>query len=139
MTDLPWSAGEWTHLPLSATEQGDDLLVTAAEGRDAWRTTSYGFIHDSEHALLARFHQTAQWRLSSLPPSLLSLIKLGFSSASLRNGGSRPALSLLISGCTSEPSSPMDDRTGRYRQCRLDEKARPRPGELDRRCADSPS
>ena len=55
MTDLPWSAGEWTHLPLSATEQGDDLLVTAAEGSDAWRTTSYGFIHDSEHALLAPF------------------------------------------------------------------------------------
>jgi regulation of enolase protein 1 (concanavalin A-like superfamily) len=53
--NLPWSAGEWTHLPISATEQGDDLLVTAAEGSDAWRTTSYGFIHDSEHALLAPF------------------------------------------------------------------------------------
>lgn len=26
--------------------------VTAVEGSDAWRTTSYGFVHDSEHALL---------------------------------------------------------------------------------------
>lgn len=29
------------------------LLVTAVEGSDAWRLTSYGFVHDSEHALLA--------------------------------------------------------------------------------------
>ncbi|CAQ00197.1 conserved hypothetical protein [Clavibacter sepedonicus] len=27
--------------------------VTAREGSDAWRTTSYGFVHDTEHALLA--------------------------------------------------------------------------------------
>jgi len=53
--NLPWSAGEWTHPPISAAERGADLLVTAAEGSDAWRTTSYGFIHDSEHALLAPF------------------------------------------------------------------------------------
>jgi uncharacterized protein len=53
--NLPWSAGEWTHPPISATEHGNDLLVTAAEGSDAWRTTSYGFIHDSEHALVASF------------------------------------------------------------------------------------
>ena len=33
--NLPWSAGEWTHTPISATEHGDDLLVTAAEGSDA--------------------------------------------------------------------------------------------------------
>jgi uncharacterized protein len=36
-------------------ESGNDLLVTAAEGSDAWRTTCYGFIHDSEHALVASF------------------------------------------------------------------------------------
>ncbi|MBF4617507.1 DUF1349 domain-containing protein [Clavibacter sp. VKM Ac-2873] len=27
--------------------------VTAPEGSDAWRTTSYGFVHDTEQALLA--------------------------------------------------------------------------------------
>lgn len=33
----------------------DDLLVEAAEGSDLWRTTWYGFVHDSGHALLAAF------------------------------------------------------------------------------------
>jgi len=53
--DLSWSAGEWTHPPVTTAEHGDDLLVTAVEGSDAWRITSYGFVHDSEHALLAPF------------------------------------------------------------------------------------
>jgi regulation of enolase protein 1 (concanavalin A-like superfamily) len=53
--DIRWSHGAWTHPPVSAVEQGNDLLVTAREGSDAWRTTSYGFVHDSEHALLAPF------------------------------------------------------------------------------------
>nr|WP_244186286.1 DUF1349 domain-containing protein [Arthrobacter agilis] len=32
---------------------GRTLQVTAAERSDAWRHTSYGFVHDSAHALLA--------------------------------------------------------------------------------------
>jgi regulation of enolase protein 1 (concanavalin A-like superfamily) len=52
---LPWSAGRWTHLPAALVETEGDLLVTAVEGSDAWRLTSYGFIHESEHALLAPF------------------------------------------------------------------------------------
>lgn len=28
------------------------MIVTAVEGSDAWRYTNYGFVHDSEHALL---------------------------------------------------------------------------------------
>ncbi|MCC8907482.1 DUF1349 domain-containing protein [Curtobacterium sp. GD1] len=44
--------GQWTHEPAAATLDGDVLRVTAVEGSDAWRTTSYGFVHDSEHALL---------------------------------------------------------------------------------------
>ena len=55
MSDIPWAAGEWTHPPVSAVEQGSDLLVTAVEGSDAWRITSYGVIHDSEHALVTGF------------------------------------------------------------------------------------
>lgn len=54
-TLLPWSAGRWTHRPAALVETDNDLLVTAVEGSDAWRLTSYGFIHDSEHALLAPF------------------------------------------------------------------------------------
>lgn len=49
---IDWSEGNWTHAPASIT--GDERLVaTAAEGSDAWRTTAYGFVHDTEHALLA--------------------------------------------------------------------------------------
>ena len=40
---------------MAALEQGSDLVVTAQEGSDAWRLTSYGFVHDSEHALVAPF------------------------------------------------------------------------------------
>jgi len=48
-----WSEGTWTTAPVAATEDGGDLLVTAAEGSDAWRHTAYGFVHDDAHALLA--------------------------------------------------------------------------------------
>ena len=52
---MHWSEGTWTHEPTAQVVDGDDLVVSAAEGSDAWRITSYGFIHDSEHALLAPF------------------------------------------------------------------------------------
>ena len=52
---LPWSAGRWTNQPAALVETDNDLLVTAVEGSDAWRLTSYGFIHENEHALLAPF------------------------------------------------------------------------------------
>ncbi len=55
--DIPWNRGEWTNQPAAVVEQAGDLLVTAAESSDAWRVTSYGFIHDTEHALLAPFPQ----------------------------------------------------------------------------------
>lgn len=55
MTDNSCSAGRWTAPPVAAVERDGDLLVTAADGSDAWRTTAYGFIRDSEHALLAPF------------------------------------------------------------------------------------
>ena len=55
MRDIPWSEGRWTTPPVSASEHGGRLLVTCVEGSDAWRLTSYGFVHDSEHALLAPF------------------------------------------------------------------------------------
>lgn len=46
--------GHWTTEPARVTTTDDGaLLVTAVEGSDAWRHTSYGFVHDTEHALLA--------------------------------------------------------------------------------------
>ncbi len=53
--DIPWTDGEWTTAPDAAAVDGDALRVTAAEGSDAWRHTAYGFVHDTEHALLAPF------------------------------------------------------------------------------------
>jgi regulation of enolase protein 1 (concanavalin A-like superfamily) len=49
---IPWSDGSWTNPPVHVEPVGDTLRVTAAEGSDAWRHTSYGFVHDTEHALL---------------------------------------------------------------------------------------
>lgn len=49
---VAWSDGVWTHAP-AAAEGGDHLDVTAVEGSDAWRLTAYGFVHDTEHALVA--------------------------------------------------------------------------------------
>ncbi len=56
-THIPWNRGKWTNQPAAVVEREGDLLVTAAESSDAWRVTSYGFIHDTEHALLASFPQ----------------------------------------------------------------------------------
>lgn len=52
MTEIAWTDGRWTNQPedVRVTESG--LFVTAKEGSDAWRETSYGFVHDTEHALL---------------------------------------------------------------------------------------
>lgn len=57
VTNVPWSDGRWTNEPVSADVVDGDLLVTATEGSDAWRTTSYGFVHDTEHALLRPLEQ----------------------------------------------------------------------------------
>ncbi|HHW83783.1 MAG TPA: DUF1349 domain-containing protein, partial [Actinomycetales bacterium] len=51
-TRVPWNAGRWTNPPSAVGEEGDDLRVTCAPGSDAWRVTSYGFVHDSENALV---------------------------------------------------------------------------------------
>jgi regulation of enolase protein 1 (concanavalin A-like superfamily) len=52
---VPWSDGSWTNDPVDVTTSDDGLHVTAREGSDAWRITSYDFIHSTEHALLATF------------------------------------------------------------------------------------
>lgn len=53
--DIPWESGTWTHVPVSSAIGPAGMSAVAAEGSDAWRLTSYGFIHDSEHALVAPF------------------------------------------------------------------------------------
>ncbi|GAA6122505.1 DUF1349 domain-containing protein [Bifidobacterium psychraerophilum] len=54
--EIHWDEGRWTHDPERVEEHDGTLRVTAAKGSDAWRITSYGFIHDSEHALIRPFN-----------------------------------------------------------------------------------
>lgn len=52
MAEVPWDQGTWLNPPVAQRGDGPDLVVTAREGSDLWRTTAYGFIHDSGHGLL---------------------------------------------------------------------------------------
>ena len=54
-----WEQSGWLNPPPHVARDHDDLLVSAAHGSDLWRTTSYGFIHDTGHALLADFPDQA--------------------------------------------------------------------------------
>jgi regulation of enolase protein 1 (concanavalin A-like superfamily) len=54
-TPLDWHEGTWLNAPLEIARDGSDLIVSAREGSDFWRTTSYGFVHDDGHALLRPF------------------------------------------------------------------------------------
>jgi uncharacterized protein len=52
MDSVGWRQGWWLNRPPSAGIEQGRLKVRAAQGSDAWRTTSYGFVRDSPHALL---------------------------------------------------------------------------------------
>lgn len=52
---VPWAAGRWTNEPVTLRFAGESLFATARELSDAWRHTQYGFVHDTEHALVAPF------------------------------------------------------------------------------------
>jgi hypothetical protein len=53
MRHVGWDNGIWLNEPPSALLDRTDLVVTTARESDFWRTTSYGFVTDSGHALLA--------------------------------------------------------------------------------------
>ncbi|WP_316302991.1 DUF1349 domain-containing protein, partial [Clavibacter michiganensis] len=64
MDDIDWNSGSCTNAP-PPVEVGDDgMRVTPVEGSDAWRINSYGFVHDTEHALLVPFDQGAAMEVS---------------------------------------------------------------------------
>jgi hypothetical protein len=52
---VSWDEGVWTTEPAAVTTDDGALVVTAANGSDLWRTTSYGFVHDNGHGLLRPF------------------------------------------------------------------------------------
>jgi len=66
MREVELTAGEWVNPPVAVTGGGasGDLLVTAAENSDFWRTTSYGFVHDTGHALLNDFADATAMEVS---------------------------------------------------------------------------
>jgi len=53
--EIQWSEGTWVNPPISASQTGTQLKVTTVHESDFWRNTSYGFVHDSGHALLKEF------------------------------------------------------------------------------------
>jgi len=53
--EIQWSEGAWVNPPVGALQTGSQLTVTTAHESDFWRNTSYGFVHDSGHALLKEF------------------------------------------------------------------------------------
>ena len=61
-----WDRGTWRNPPVRAVADGNCLQVTAAGQSDAWRHTSYGFVHDSAHALLAPFGAEGAMEVSFL-------------------------------------------------------------------------
>ena len=55
MREIQWAEGTWVNPPVNETHVGPHLKVTTAHESDFWRNTSYGFVHDSGHALLKEF------------------------------------------------------------------------------------
>jgi regulation of enolase protein 1 (concanavalin A-like superfamily) len=64
VTHHSWTDGTWTTPPAAVDIADDGMRVTAVKGSDAWRITSYGFIHDTEHALLAPFPEDSAMEVS---------------------------------------------------------------------------
>lgn len=58
------SSGIWLNEPEAVRQDGSSLFITAKEHSDFWRKTSYGFIHDSGHALLNDFPQDSAVEVS---------------------------------------------------------------------------
>ena len=50
---VAWSEGRWTTAPTAAVEEDAALVGTAKPSTAARRSTAYGFVHDTEHALVA--------------------------------------------------------------------------------------
>ena len=55
MNPRPWTDFTWLNPPPEATADDEGLRVRTAPDTDFWQVTSYGFVHDNGHALLAPF------------------------------------------------------------------------------------
>jgi len=64
MKEISWNQGEWLNPPAKVVEEKSFLKVTTVHESDFWRNTSYGFIHDSGHALLTEFPAESSMEVS---------------------------------------------------------------------------
>ena len=55
MKEILWEQGVWLNPPANSVQENSRLKVTTIHESDFWRNTSYGFVHDSGHALLRDF------------------------------------------------------------------------------------
>ena len=66
MKEIAWSEGSWLNPPMSALQVGSELKVSTVHESDFWRNTSYGFVHDSGHALLTDFPANSSMEVTFL-------------------------------------------------------------------------
>ena len=66
MQEQPLRRGVWLNEPEAIVENDGRLIVTSKENSDFWRVTSYGFVHESGHALLNDFPQDTSVELTWL-------------------------------------------------------------------------
>ena len=66
MKILSWNSGSWINHPASLEIVGGNLHIGTLPESDFWRTTSYGFIHDSGHALLVDFSDQSAMEVTFL-------------------------------------------------------------------------
>ncbi|GAA4896427.1 DUF1349 domain-containing protein [Tessaracoccus lubricantis] len=129
MQRLNWSDGAWTTPPVEAREDGQDLVVTAVEGSDAWRITSYGFERDDAHALVAPLAQdcamevvftcdfTEQFDQAGI---FLSAGPQTWVKAGVEFADGRPMVGAVVTNPVSDWSTaPVDDWRGRRVRVRL--------------------
>jgi len=53
MEQIDWAEGTWWNEPPGQDVTDRGLVVTTGDQTDLWRHTSYGFVHDTGHGLLA--------------------------------------------------------------------------------------
>ena len=66
MKEIAWGQGDWLNPPLNVLQEGSELKVSTVHESDFWRNTSYGFVHDSGHALLTDFPANSSMEVTFL-------------------------------------------------------------------------
>ena len=109
-----WGPAGWLNPPPEARRDQDDLLIEAAEGSDLWRTTSYGFIHDTGHALLADFPDQTAAEVTFVADFSAQFDQAGLLVRADAERWIKAGVESATACRTSGPSSPTGSRTGQW-------------------------